>query len=83
MNKVILKIDGTMCGMCEAHINDVVRKTVSDAQKVSSSSKKGECSFLTENKFDEEVLKKAIADTGYELKGIETEPYVKKKFGFF
>ena len=28
MLKVTLKIDGMMCGMCEAHVNDVVRKIV-------------------------------------------------------
>ncbi|HKM10422.1 MAG TPA: heavy metal-associated domain-containing protein, partial [Bacilli bacterium] len=27
MNKIILKVEGMSCGMCEAHINDVVRKT--------------------------------------------------------
>ena len=28
MIKTALKIDGMMCGMCEAHINDVIRKVV-------------------------------------------------------
>lgn len=26
MVKTILKIDGMMCGMCEAHINDCIRR---------------------------------------------------------
>lgn len=26
MIKTILKIDGMMCGMCESHMNDVIRK---------------------------------------------------------
>ena len=26
MIKTTLKIDGMMCGMCEAHMNDVIRK---------------------------------------------------------
>ena len=26
MIKTTLKIDGMMCGMCESHMNDVIRK---------------------------------------------------------
>lgn len=26
MVETILRVDGMMCGMCESHINDVVRK---------------------------------------------------------
>ena len=37
MIKTTLKIDGMMCGMCESHINDVIRRVVPDAQKVKSS----------------------------------------------
>ena len=25
MTKTVLKIDGMMCGMCEAHVNDAIR----------------------------------------------------------
>lgn len=78
MNKVTLKIDGMMCGMCEAHINDVIRKNMPDAKKVSSSFKKGESTFLYEGTIDEEKLKEAIRETGYELKEISSEPYQKK-----
>ena len=60
MNKVTLKIDGMMCGMCEAHINDVIRKNMPDAKKVSSSFKKGESTFLYEGTVDEEKLKEAM-----------------------
>ena len=28
MKKYTVKIDGMMCGMCEAHVNDVIRKTI-------------------------------------------------------
>ncbi len=65
MIKTTLKIDGMMCGMCEAHINDVIRKTIPDAKKVKSSHRKGESKFVTKEKPDIESLKKAIADTGY------------------
>ena len=26
MQKITVKIDGMICGMCEAHVNDAVRK---------------------------------------------------------
>ena len=78
MNKVTLKIDGMMCGMCEAHINDVIRKNMPEAKKVSSSFKKGESTFLYEGTVDEEKLKEVIRETGYELKEISSESYQKK-----
>ena len=47
MIKTILKIDGMMCGMCESHINDVIR-TQFPVTKVKSSHTKGECVILSE-----------------------------------
>ena len=67
MKKITVKIDGMMCGMCEVHICDTIRRTLPDAGKVSASRIKGEASFLSENSIDEEILKKAINDTGYTM----------------
>ena len=78
MIKTTLKIDGMMCSMCEAHINDVIRKTVPGAKKVSASHTKGEASFLTEEAADEKLLKDAIAATGYTCLSVTAEPYEKK-----
>ena len=78
MNKVTIKIDGMMCGMCEAHINDTVRKVYPEAKKVASSRKKGETTFLLDGEPDAQRLSAAIAETGYEFKVIKTEPYKKK-----
>ena len=78
MIKTTLKIDGMMCSMCEAHINDVIRKTVPGAKKVSSSHVKGEASFLSEDAVDETRLKEGIAATGYECLSVTAEPYEKK-----
>lgn len=78
MLKTTLKIDGMMCSMCQAHINDVIRKTVPGAKKVTSSHTKGEASFLTEEAVDEARLKEAVAATGYECLAVTTEPYEKK-----
>ena len=73
MIKTTVKVDGMMCGMCESHVNDAVRK-VFQVDKVTSSHSKGETVIISEAK-----LKTAISATGYEVKGISSEPYEKKK----
>ncbi|MBR6839376.1 MAG: cation transporter [Oscillospiraceae bacterium] len=78
MNKTTLKIEGMMCSMCEAHINDVIRKVVPGAKKVSSSHAKGEASFLSEEAVDEQLLKNAVAATGYTCLSVNSAPYEKK-----
>ena len=78
MKKTIVRIDGMMCGMCEAHICDVIRKTFSDAKKVSASRKKGEASFLTEKEPDKGLLEDAITSMGYTYISSETVEYKKK-----
>lgn len=81
MIKTTLKIEGMMCGMCEAHICDTIRKTIPSAKKVVASRSKGEVSFLTDDAIDEQALKKAISETGYSCLSAESVPYEKK--GFF
>ncbi|MCR4781278.1 MAG: ATPase P [Lachnospiraceae bacterium] len=83
MFKTTLKIDGMMCGMCEAHINDVIRKTFPNAKKVSSSHKKGVSTFLLEEKPDRDVLETAIGETGYKLMEMSCEPYNPKESNIF
>ncbi len=84
MIKTTVKINGMACGMCESHINDVIRKTFPKATKVSASHTKGEASFVTEEAVDTAALEKAIEDTGYHYVSQTSEPYVKKKlFGLF
>lgn len=78
MNQVTVQINGMFCGMCEAHINDTIRKAFPGASKVSSSSSKGQASFLSETLLEEEELKKAISATGYEFVSMKQEPYEKK-----
>jgi len=79
MIKTTIGIDGMMCGMCESHINDVIRREFK-VKKVSSSHTKGIAEImLIENEIDEEKIKKAIADTGYDVTSFKSEPYEKKK----
>ena len=81
MKKITVKIDGMMCGMCEAHICDTIRRAFPGAKKVSASRKSGEATFLSDGAVDEEALKKAIADTGYTFVSVSSEEY--KKRGLF
>ena len=72
MIKTVLKIEGMMCGMCEAHICDTIRKAVPDAKKVSASHGQGKASFLTEAPVDTAALQAAIDATGYRCLAVET-----------
>lgn len=83
MIKITVNVDGMMCGMCEAHVNDAVRKAF-NVKKVTSSHTKKETVILTENDIDDQKLKDAISETGYEVLGVSREPYEKKGlFGAF
>ncbi len=77
MIKITVGVDGMACGMCEAHVNDAVRKAF-PVKKVSSSYVKKETVILTEQEIPESGIRKVIAETGYEVTGINRAPYEKK-----
>lgn len=70
-------IDGMMCGMCESHINDAIRREFK-VKKVTSSHAKKQTVILTEKPLDEDKLRKVIDDTGYNVTSIETSEEEKK-----
>ena len=78
MVKVVAKVEGMACGMCEAHVNDAVRKTIPEAKKVASSRSKGETTFETKEPVDEGLLKTAIEETGYKFISLESEKVEKR-----
>ena len=82
MVKITLDIDGMACGMCEAHVNDAVRKAFA-VKKVSSSHSKGQTEIIADQPLDDDELKKAVEETGYTVLGIHTEPFEKKGFALF
>ena len=77
MVKITMKIDGMMCGMCESHINDAIRRSFA-VKKVSSSRSKGETEIIVNDPLDEDSLRKIIEETGYSVLSVKTEEYVKK-----
>ncbi len=82
MYKTILEVEGMMCGHCEAHVNDTVRKSF-DVKKVTSSHSKGQTEIISESPLDEEKLKAAINETGYTVNSVKTEEFDKKGFSLF
>ena len=77
MNKITVKIDGMMCGMCESHVNDAIRRAF-PVKKVTSSHTKGETVILTEEPIDEAALRAAIDATGYKVISMVSGPCEKK-----
>ena len=81
MIETTVKVDGMMCGMCEGHVNEAVRRAFPEVKKVSSSHSRGQTVIQSEQPLDERKLREAINATGYEVKGVKSAPYEKK--GFF
>lgn len=77
MFKITLGVEGMACSMCEAHINDTVRKEFR-VKKVTSSHTKKQTVIIAEEDIAEQKLKDAIAKTGYEVVSVSSEPYEKK-----
>ena len=74
MWKYTIQVDGMMCGMCESHVNDAVRKAF-PVKKVTSSRSKKETVVITEMELDQET---AISATGYDVGEIRRESWHKK-----
>ena len=56
MVKTVAAIEGMMCGMCEAHMNDAIRGAFK-VKKVESSHSKNQTVIISENPIDEQKLK--------------------------
>ncbi len=82
MFKTTVRIDGMSCGMCESHINDVIRSNFK-VKKVSSSHTRGVTEIISEVAPGSEELHEAIDPTGYTVLDVKSEPYEKKGFSLF
>lgn len=78
--RLTLRVEGMHCGMCESHVNDVVRR-VPGVKKVDSSHTKQQTVVVLETSADREAIKEAITKQGYRVFSEKEEPYVQK--GFF
>lgn len=77
MYKTIAKVDGMRCGMCESHVNDVVRRNF-DVKKVNASHAKGEVVIVSEQPVDEQKLRFAVGEQGYAVGTVTSEEYKPK-----
>lgn len=82
MFKITLGIDGMKCGMCEAHVNDYIRKNF-NVKKVKSSHIKKETVIISQDDINEEDIKKVLSSTGYNIISYKTESYEKKSLFSF
>ena len=82
MTKVIT-VEGMMCGHCEAHVAEALRK-VPGVEDAKADRNKKEARVECGADVADEVLLKAIADTGYDASNVreEAEPEKKGLFGF-
>ena len=72
--RTTIRIEGMMCGMCEAHINDAIRKNF-DIEKVSSSHEKGEAVVISAHEINMDRAANIIAEEGYTVSGFRKENY--------
>lgn len=77
MIKYVLKVDGMKCGMCESHINDIVRK-YADIKKVKSSHISGTTTIIAKHEIDIDGIIIAIKESGYLVFDITKEHFEKK-----
>lgn len=78
MVKITLGVEGMVCGMCEAHINNAVRSHF-PIKKVTTSRKKQRTEIIAEEEIDEGRLKYIIKETGYHVFSAKTELYEKEE----
>ncbi|MBQ6411277.1 MAG: heavy-metal-associated domain-containing protein [Atopobiaceae bacterium] len=79
MIQTTIGIDGMMCEMCEAHINDAIRKNF-QVKSARANRRKRQCVVVSEDELDHDRIRSVIAETGYDLLSISSEPYQKKGF---
>ncbi len=80
MIRTTLGIDGMMCGMCETHVSDAIRRNF-DVKRAKSNRRKKTCVVISEDELDSKRVAQVIGETGYELLSCDSEPYVKKGLG--
>lgn len=76
MKKVTLKIDGMRCGMCETHINNIVRTNLAKVKKVKSNHHNGEATFVINDDVSYQSVIDEITKDGYRVLEQKDEPYV-------
>lgn len=79
MMKITLGVEGMKCVKCAARMEEAVR-TALQPEKVTASHEKKEVVLVSEKDVADEKLREVVTNAGFELTGIEKEPYEKKGF---
>lgn len=77
MYKIILTIEGMHCPMCEAHVNEAIKKAFK-VKKVSSSHKQNQTIIICDKDIANDKIKSVIDEIDYDLKSIRRETEDKK-----
>lgn len=76
-DRITVTIDGMMCGMCEIHIKDAIRKAIPDAKNVTASHESGNANFTLSKSESVSDLMAALHETidpeGYRILGLTTK----------
>ena len=62
MIQTTIGIDGMMCEMCEAHINDAIRKNF-QVKSARANRRKRQCVVVSEDELDHDRIRSVIAET--------------------
>lgn len=81
MIETTIGVGGMMCDMCEAHINDQIRRSF-DVVSAKSNRRKNQCVVVSEQELDPKAVEEAIRAVGYDYLSISSKPYEKRR-GFF
>lgn len=81
MNKYVLGIDGMMCGMCEMHVEEAIKKAMK-VKTAKASHIKNTLVVIAEENFVEEDFKKILDPTGYRILSFKKTEAIKKLFGW-
>lgn len=82
MIRITAGIEGMMCGMCEAHVQDAIRKAF-PVRSVKASRARQNVVIVTETEITEAELRRVIDPTGYKVLSFTSEPWEKKGFRLF
>ena len=78
MIETTLGIEGMACSMCEAHVNDAIRRHF-DVRSAKSSRRRRRCVVVSEEPLDEGLVRSVISGAGYELTSMESVPYRRRR----
>lgn len=66
MIETVIGIEGMACAMCEAHIQDAIRRACA-TRSVKARRRSHDCRIISADPLDKELLRATIARAGYEM----------------